>query len=30
MNADGSGARKLTDAPVDPNRWIWEKMAVAR
>jgi len=28
MNADGTGVHKLTDARVDPNRWIWEKMAV--
>jgi TolB protein len=30
MNADGSGVRKLVEARVDPNRWIWEKMAAAR
>jgi hypothetical protein len=30
MNADGSNVRKVTDARVDPNRWIWEKMAATR
>ncbi len=30
MNADGTGVRRLTDAAVDPNRWIWEKMAITR
>jgi hypothetical protein len=27
MNADRSGLRKLTEATVDLDRWIWEKMA---
>ena len=27
MNDDGSGIRKVADARVDPNRWIWEKMS---
>jgi hypothetical protein len=30
MNADGSGVRKLTNAKVDPDHWIWEKMAATR
>ena len=30
MNADGNDVRKLVDARVDPNRWIWEKMAAAQ
>ncbi|MGC8836919.1 MAG: TolB family protein [Anaerolineae bacterium] len=30
MNADGSNVRKVVDARVDPNRWIWEKMAATR
>lgn len=30
MNADGGGLHKVADAKVDPNRWIWEKMAATR
>ena len=30
MDADGGNVHKVTDAQVDPDRWIWEKMAATR